>query len=66
MIALADTENFAKYQAKQNQDLAQWYLNEGIYQDQKMLEDPYSVLYNLANDKLHDELTDLQYNYKYQ
>ena len=66
MIALADTENFAKYQAKQNQDLAQWYLSEGIYQDQKMLEDPYSVLYNLANDKLHDELTDLQYNYKYQ
>lgn len=66
MIALADTENFAKYQAKQNQDLADWYLSEGIYQDQKMLEDPYSVLYNLANDKLHDELTDLQYNYKYQ
>ena len=66
MIALADTENFAKYQAKRNQDLAQWYLSEGIYQDQKMLEDPYSVLYNLANDKLHDELTDLQYNYKYQ
>lgn len=62
MIALADTENFAKYQAKQNADLTEWYNDKGIYNNQKDLPDPYAVIFNLAQDKLMTEMENKQYD----
>lgn len=61
MIALADTENFAKYQARQNQDLQDWYNDQGIYNNQKDLPDPYSVVFSLAQDKLMEKMENEQY-----
>ena len=61
MIALADTENFAKYQAKQNADLTEWYNDTGIYNNQKDLPDPYAVIFNLAQDRLFEQMENEQY-----
>jgi len=62
MIALADTENFAKYQARQNADLTEWYNDKGIYNNQKDLPDPYAVIFNLAQDRLMTEMENKQYD----
>lgn len=62
MTALADTENFAKYQARKNQDLQDWYNDQGIYNNQKDLPDPYSVVFSLAQDKLMEKMENQQYD----
>ena len=61
MIALADTENFAKYVAKQNADLAEWYNDKGIYNNQKDLPDPYAIVFSLAQDKKMNDMENEQY-----
>ena len=42
------------------QDKTDWYINPVIYTAE--LRDPYAKLFNIAQDKLHEQLTDLQYN----
>jgi len=42
------------------QDRKDWYTNPVIYTAE--LRDPYARLFNIAQDKLHEKLTDLQYN----
>ena len=61
MIALADTENFAKYQAKQNALPLDWYTSEEIYTDMPQLLDPAGILYDMAQDKIMDEMIMEQY-----
>jgi len=61
MIALADTENFNKYLAKKQDDLGLWYVDDGIYQNQKQLADPYAVIFNLAQDRLFEQMENEQY-----
>lgn len=56
-----DTEAFKEYQTKIVQKQNDWYVDEGIYNDVKQLEDPYSVLYSLAQDKKHNEMVEEQY-----
>ena len=41
-------------------DREDWYINPVIYTAE--LRDPYAKLFNIAQDKLHEQLTDLQYN----
>ena len=61
MIALADTENFAKYQAKKNALPLDWYEDEEIYTDMPQLLDPAGILYDMAQDKIMDEMIMEQY-----
>jgi len=42
------------------QDKQDWYTNPVIYTAE--LRDPYAKLFNIAQDRLHEQLTDLQYN----
>lgn len=42
------------------QDRKDWYINPVIYTAE--LRDPYARLFNIAQDRLHEQLTDLQYN----
>ena len=48
-----------KNQPKLNDQQA-WYQDKGVYQGQE-LTDPTSKLFSLAQDRLHEQLTDLQY-----
>ena len=41
-------------------DKEDWYINPVIYTAE--LRDPYARLFSIAQDRLHEELTDLQYN----
>jgi len=41
-------------------DRQDWYIDPVIYTAE--LRDPYAKLFNIAQDKLHEQLTDLQYN----
>lgn len=42
------------------QDKEDWYINPVIYTAE--LRDPYARLFSIAQDRLHEQLTDLQYN----
>ena len=42
------------------QDKKDWYINPVIYTAE--LRDPYARLFSIAQDRLHEQLTDLQYN----
>lgn len=57
-----DTEAFKEYQTKIVQKQNDWYVDNGIYNDVKQLEDPYAVLYSLAQDRIHNEMVEEQYN----
>ena len=56
-----DTEAFKEYQTKIVQKQNEWYVDNGIYNDVKQIEDPYAVLYSLAQDKIHNEMVEEQY-----
>ena len=59
--SLADTKNFQAYLDKQNALPLDWYSDVQVYQDMPMLLDPASVLYNMAQDKIMDEMIMMQY-----
>ena len=59
--SLADQENFNKYLAQKNADLPSWYSDVQVYADMPQLLDPASVLYNMAQDKIMDEMIMMQY-----
>ena len=59
--SLADTKNFQAYLDKQNALPQDWYTSEQVYQDMPQLLDPASVLYNMAQDKIMDEMIMMQY-----
>ena len=61
MAALTDQANFRAYQKQNNIDLAEWYDDKGIYQDMPQLLDPAAFLYNMAQDKIMNEMIDQQY-----
>ena len=56
-----DTEAFKEYQTKIVQKQNEWYVDNGIYNDVKQIEDPYAVLYSLAQDRIHNEMVEEQY-----
>ena len=59
--SLADTKNFQAYLDKQNALPLDWYSDVQVYQDMPMLLDPASVLYDMAQDKIMDEMIMMQY-----
>ena len=59
--SLTDTKNFQAYLDKQNALPLDWYTDEQIYTDMPQLLDPASVLYNMAQDKIMDEMIMMQY-----
>ena len=61
MSSLADTKNFQAYLDKQNALPMDWYTSEQVYQDMPMLLDPAGVLFDMAQDKLMDEMIMQQY-----
>ena len=61
MQSLADQDNFNKYIAQKNADLPSWYADTQVYQDMPQLLDPASVLYNMAQDKIMEEMIMQQY-----
>ena len=65
MSSLADQENFNKYLAQKNADLPSWYTSEQVYQDQLQLLDPAGVLYDMAQDKIWEEMIMEQYKEGY-
>ncbi len=56
-----DTQTFNEYQSKLPQQDTVWYNDQGIYQDVPQMEDPYGVLFSLAQDKKHEEMVEEQY-----
>lgn len=65
MSSLADQENFNKYLAQKNADLPSWYTSEQVYQNQLQLLDPAGVLYDMAQDKIWEEMIMEQYKEGY-
>lgn len=61
MQSLSDQENFKTYQNQNNIDNLDWYTSEQIYTDQPQLLDPASILYNMAQDSIMDEMIMQQY-----
>ena len=61
MSSLADTKNFQAYLDKQNALPMDWYTSEQVYQDMPMLLDPAGILYDMAQDKIMDEMIMQQY-----
>ena len=61
MSSLADTKNFQAYLDKQNALPMDWYTSEQVYQDMPMLLDPAGILFDMAQDKLMDEMIMQQY-----
>ena len=59
--SLADTKNFQAYLDKQNALPLDWYTDEQIYTEMPQLLDPASVLYNMAQDKIMEEMIMMQY-----
>ena len=59
--SLADTKNFQAYLDKQNALPMDWYTSEQVYQDMPMLLDPAGILYDMAQDKIMDEMIMQQY-----
>ena len=59
--SLTDTKNFQAYLDKQNALPLDWYTDKQIYTDMPQLLDPASVLYNMAQDKIMDEMIMMQY-----
>ena len=59
--SLADQENFNKYVAQKNADLPSWYTDVQVYQDMPMLQDPAGILYDMAQDKIMEEMIMQQY-----
>ena len=59
--SLADQENFNKYLAQKNADLPSWYSDVQVYADMPQLLDPAAVLYNMAQDKIMEEMIMMQY-----
>ena len=56
-----DTETFKEYQTKLPQQNTTWYDDQGIYLDMPQLQDPYGVLFSLAQEKKHEEMVEEQY-----
>ena len=61
MQRLSDQENFKAYLDKQNALPLDWYTSEQIYTDQPQLLDPAGILYDMAQDKIMDEMIMEQY-----
>ena len=61
MAALTDQANFRAYQKQNNIDLAEWYDDKAINHDLPQLLDPAAFLYNMAQDKIMNEMIDQQY-----
>ena len=61
MSSLADTKNFQAYLDKQNALPLDWYTDEQIYTEMPMLLDPAGILYDMAQDKIMDEMIMMQY-----
>ena len=61
MTSLADTKNFQAYLDKQNALPLDWYTDEQIYTEMPMLLDPAGILYDMAQDKIMDEMIMMQY-----
>ena len=61
MQSLSDQENFKAYLDKQNALPLDWYTSEQIYTDQPQLLDPAGILYDMAQDKIMDEMIMEQY-----
>ena len=61
MQSLSDQENFQAYLDKQNALPIDWYTSEQIYTDMPQLLDPAGILYDMAQDKIMDEMIMEQY-----
>ena len=61
ITSLADTKNFQAYLDKQNALPLDWYTDEQIYTEMPMLLDPAGILYDMAQDKIMDEMIMMQY-----
>ena len=59
--SLADTKNFQAYLDKQNALPLDWYTDTQIYTEMPMLLDPAGILYDMAQDKIMDEMIMIQY-----
>jgi len=60
--SLTDTKNFQAYLDKQNALPLDWYTDEQIYTEMPMLLDPAGILYDMAQDKIMDEMIIMQYD----
>ena len=61
ITSLADTKNFQAYLDKQNALPLDWYTDTQIYTEMPMLLDPAGILYDMAQDKIMDEMIMMQY-----
>jgi len=61
IASLTDTKNFQAYLDKQNALPLDWYTDVQVYQDMPMLLDPAGILYDMAQDKIMDEMIMMQY-----
>ena len=61
MASLTDTESFKAYQKQNNVDLANWYSDLQVYKDMPQLIDPAAQLYEMASDKIMNEMIEQQY-----
>ena len=61
MSSLADTKNFQAYLDKQNALPLDWYTDAQIYTEMPMLQDPAGILYDMAQDKIMNEMIMEQY-----
>ena len=59
--SLTDTKNFQAYLDKQNALPLDWYTDTQIYTEMPMLLDPAGILYDMAQDKIMDEMIMMQY-----
>lgn len=64
MSSLTDTKSFQAYLDKQNALPLDWYTSEQIYTEMPMLQDPAGILYDMAQDKIMNEMIMEQYNNK--
>ena len=60
--SLTDTKSFKAYLDKQNSLPLDWYTDVQVYQDMPMLLDPAGILYDMAQDKIMDEMIMMQYD----
>jgi hypothetical protein len=61
IASLTDTKSFQAYLDKQNALPLDWYTSEQIYTEMPMLQDPAGILYDMAQDKIMDEMIMEQY-----
>ena len=59
--SLTDTKSFQAYLDKQNALPLDWYTDTQIYTEMPMLLDPAGILYDMAQDKIMDEMIMMQY-----